>query len=437
MPARRSPHFLYISSLLGVCLFSSQVSSQSHEKPKLKNFGSSLERLKWNAERQATIETKRKDTQSKGTNSEDVVRVETSLVVSDVLVLDQQGQPVKGLIARDFALTEEGKPQSVGMFSLGDNVAVPRSIVLIIDYSCVQLPYLMTSVAAARTLIDKLGPSDRMAIVTDDIELLVDYTSNKRKLKDGLDVLLKRTLLVRRSPLAQDQSPHVPFGRGFQYSALMAVLKEAFDDEDVRPIIVFQTQGTEAAILQKPILRPPIPAGLTPDMKQEMDRVAKHLQDFMRRNKREFSLNDVYKAAETSRATVYTVVPGVRLIGLSVDEQIAQMRVFNDRLISLPLISKKNREANLNLPRDILRWEAEDMLNLQSALAVLSTITGGWIEFLDQPSQADVIYSHIFSDINRRYLLGYYPTNKEHDGKRRKINIEVRGHPEYLSLIHI
>jgi VWFA-related protein len=293
-----------------------------------------------------------------------------------------------------------------------------------------QLPFLQTSVAAARTLIDKLGPSDRMAIVTDDIELLVNYTNNKRKLNDGLDVLLGRTFLVRRSSL--ERSSHLPFGRGFQYSALMAVLKEAFDDEDARPIIIFQTQGIEASILQNPILRPPTPNGLTPDMQQEMDQVAKHHQEFMRRNKREFSLNDVYKAAETSRAIIYTVVPSVRLIGLSVDEQITQMRALNDRAMSLPLVSKKSREQNQKLPRDILKWEAEDMLNLQSALAVLSTITGGWIEFLDQPSQAEVIYSRIVSDINRRYLVGYYPTNKDHDGKRRKINVEVSGHPEYV-----
>jgi hypothetical protein len=35
------------------------------------------------------------------------------------------------------------------------------------------------------------------------------------------------------------------------------------------------------------------------------------------------------------------------------------------------------------------------------------------------------------SDINRRNVIGYYSTNKEHDGKRRKVNVEVRGHPEY------
>jgi len=431
MTGNRTSFYLTRISALSIALcFCSAAPGQTKEKPKLKNFGSSLEKLKWDPERKAAVETKRKDARF-ASSSDDVVRVQTNLVVSDVLVLDPQGRPVQGLAQKDFLVAENGNKQSVEMFSLGDNVAVPRSIVLIIDYSCMEIPFLRTSVAAAKTLIDKLGSADRMAIVTDDVELLVNYTNNKTRLKDGLDVLLKRTTLDR-SPLADPQQRHLPFGRGFQYSALMAVLKEAFDDEDVRPIIVFQTMGTEAHILENPIPLPPIPAGLTADMRLEMDRNEKHYQEYVRRNKREFSLNDVYKAAETSRATIYTVVPGFRLIGLSPEEQIAQVRAANDRTFSLPWHSEKSRKANLNLPPEIMKWEAEDTVNMQSALAVLSTITGGWIEFLDQPSQADEIYSRIFSDINRRYLIGYYPTNKQHDGKRRKVTISVRDHPEYM-----
>jgi hypothetical protein len=71
---------------------------------------------------------------------------------------------------------------------------------------------------------------------------------------------------------------------------------------------------------------------------------------------------------------------------------------------------------------------------LQSALSVVATLTGGWTEFLETPDQADAIYARIFSDINQRYIVGYYPTNKERDGKRRKIRFEVKGHPDYQIL---
>jgi VWFA-related protein len=272
-----------------------------------------------------------------------------------------------------------------------------------------------------------------MAIVTDDIELLVGYTEDKKKLKRRLDDLIART----RPPTVyhpRTNLDQLPFGRGFQYSAVMAVLKEAFDDEDERPIIIFQTDGAEAQILRNPIVTPSIPPGLPSDLRSQAEKNLAHFERYRRRNPREFSLTDVYRAAEKSRATIYTVVPGFRLIGLSSDEQIARTIAYHQKEISyLSSESVRKKEANklAAMPIEMFGFEAAQKLNLQSALAVLSTLTGGWIEFFDQPSQAADIYSRILSDINRRYIVGYYPTNKEHDGKRRKVNVEVRGHPEY------
>lgn len=425
----RSPFCVSIAATLVLCLSSSDVFSQSTQKPKLKDFGSSLKRLKWDPQRNAAVEKKRKDSESGNSPAEDVIRVDTSLVVADVVVLDRQGRPVIGLTSKDFIVTEDGRQQPVGMFSLGDNATVPRSIVLVIDYSCAQLLFLKASIEAAKAMVDKLAPNDRMAIVTDDIELLANYTNNKKKLKDKLDELIARTSLKR--DIFADRRP-IPFGRGFQFSALMAVLKEAFDEEDVRPIIIFQTDGNEALILRDGITVSPTPPSLPPDLDAEIQSQLKRLKEYRLRNPRNFSLNDVYKAAETSRATIYTVVPGFRLVGLPAETQLKQMRAYLERALSSSMVSAKHREHLIRYPDEAVRWEAADRVKVQSALAVLSTVTGGWIEFFDQPSQADEIYSRIFSDINRRYIVGYYPTNKEHDGKRRNISIAVRDHPEYM-----
>lgn len=433
MNSRQSSSLARIGFTLWLCLFlfSPAVLSQSptKEKPRLKDFGSSLKRLKWDSKLNTAVEVKQKG-DAKNSAADDVVRVETSLVVSDVLVLDQRGQSVNGLAANDFLVTEDSKPQQVGMFSLGDNATVPRRIVLIMDYGCSQLSFLSTSIAAAKILIEQLGPRDQMAIVTDDIELLSNYTNDKRKLKDALDRLLQRTSLAPKI-LFDIRKQGAPFGRGFQYSALMAILKEAFDEEDMRPIIIFQTDGSEAYILKNSNDRPSLPSNVPPDLIAELQEGLKHFEQYKLRNKREFSLNDVYRAAESSRATIYTVVPGLRLIGLSASDELSQMRAFNERLMATIRMVTRSREASRKFPDEVLSWQAKDLAYLQSALAVLSTTTGGWIEFLDQPSQAGEIYSRIFSDINRRYLVGYYPTNKEHDGKRRKVKIEVRDHPEY------
>jgi len=66
------------------------------------------------------------------------------------------------------------------------------------------------------------------------------------------------------------------------------------------------------------------------------------------------------------------------------------------------------------------------------ALASLAKGTGAWADYLEQPEQANELYTRVLNDINRRYVIGYYPTNRTRDGKRRKVSIEVRGHPEYI-----
>jgi hypothetical protein len=69
--------------------------------------------------------------------------------------------------------------------------------------------------------------------------------------------------------------------------------------------------------------------------------------------------------------------------------------------------------------------------NMQLALSELAKYTGGWTDFLERPDQAGEIYARILDDINKRYIIGYYPTNRTRDGKRRKVSIEVLRHPEY------
>lgn len=430
MQKRRSPGFVYIVATLVFCLLSSHALSQSNKKPKLKDFGSSLKRLKWNPQLNAAVETKRK-AEAKTSGDDDVIRVETSLVVADVLVLDQRGQAIPDLTANDFLVTEDNKPQQVGMFSLGDNAAVPRSIVLIVDHSGSQVPFINTSITAAKVLVDKLGPLDQMAIVTDDVELLTDFTSNKKKLKDNLELLRVRSTDLRL-PLMPGQRR---LGQSKQYSALMATLKEAFSAEDERPIIIFQTDGDEAIYLRDPIIVPSVTPGLPDDLRKESEKYVVRALKIQQDKQREFSLNDVFIATQKSRATIYTVVPGFRLIGLSFDEQMKQLRSQLESIsVAVPgdrHLAKRAEDRLARMGPESLKYDIDRAAKFQEALAAVATISGGWTEFLERPAQADEIYSRILSDINTRYLVGYYPTNKERDGKRRKIKIEVRGHPEY------
>ena len=409
------------------------------EKPKLKDFGSSLKKLKWDPRKNEAVNSAQPS--SDGSSDVDVIRIETSLVVSDVLVTDRQGHPIRNLTPADFTISEDDVPQQVGHFVLGDNANLARSIVLIIDYSRSQFPYIADSIEAAKVLVDKLRPHDQMAIVSDDVELLVGFTSDKRDLKEALDSLIGKTRGSKG--LLGIGKKRQQFGRSAQFSALMATLNEAFDDEDQTPVIVFQTDGDEIEYLRNSVIVHEVPPNLPAELQREVQEEIEQKKKLQRAGMTEFSLDDVYRAVERSRATIYTIIPRTRLIGFTQDEQIQRLTAEDERVVATwtgatsstklrSIFQARQEERQKKLTKEIWQARLDQELKVQEALVELEKLSGGWAEFLETRSQAAEIYNRIVQDLNQRYIVGYYPTNKAHDGKRRRISIAVKGHPEYV-----
>ncbi|HMV51804.1 MAG TPA: VWA domain-containing protein [Blastocatellia bacterium] len=365
--------------LVGILFSASNHAVLAQDERKREKLGSSLERLKWDKEKGEAVEKEpkaRTRKKSATAGDEDVLRIETTMAVFDLLVADRHGRPVSGLKKEDFVVVEDGVPQQLGAFTLGNNAELGRSIVLIIDYSGSQLPFLRTSIAAAKTLVDQLGPKDKMAVVTDDVTLLTDFTADKPKLKAELDQLQQKAFAKKK------------FGRSRQFSALFAVLRELVVEEE-RPIIIFQTDGDQLPYLQ-PFTPPPPPFKVLPAMAVK------------------FGLADIIAAAQREHTTIYSVISEERLLGRP---------------------SAKPSGGTGQTLEEII---AGLVLRAQKALVEVAAGSGGWHEFLERPEQAAAIYAKILDDINRRYVIGYYPTNEVRDGKLRKVRFEIRGHPEYV-----
>src|SRR6185369_14180293 len=434
--ARRSLALLILLLIFGL-LTPSYPQSAPEEKPKLKDFGSSLRNMKWDPNKNAAVSN---NPAAKNQSDDDVIRIETSLVTSDVLVTDRQGRLIRGLNANDFLITEDGVPQQIGHFVLGDNANRSRTIVLIIDYSRSQFPYIAESIEAAKGFVDKIGRNDRMAIVTDDVEVLVDFTTDKLALKKGLDSLLGRNRGSKSFLGVGGKRPR--FGRSAQYSALMATLKEAFDEVDQNPIIVFQTDGDELEYLRNSVINYEVPAGVPAELLREVQNEVEQKRKLQRAGLTEFSLDDVYRAAEKSRASIYSIIPQTRLLDLSRDEQLRRMADEDARTVATwsaassdkfkKIYQAREEERRRKLTPELLQARLDQELKVQRALVDLAKLTGGWAEFLETKTQTTDVYNRILADINQRYVIGYYPTNKVRDGKRRRIAIEVKGHPDYV-----
>lgn len=409
-------------SLLFLLFYNFATPAQTIEEkkpPRIIDFGASL---------RANYQKKRREAENlKPLNSteEEVIKIDTDLVITDILVVNEKGFAVSNLTKNDFIVDEDKTPQTVDTFSIGDGGSVPRSIVLIMDYSGSLLPFIKTSVASAKVLVDQLKPQDRMAIVTDDVDLLTDFTRDKKLLKDKLDSLENKALVKKI------------LGRSEQYSALMATLNELFDNEDIRPIVIFQTDGDEIATLKGNFVPQPKPKNLPKNFK------------FYEPKEKSFSYADIVTAAERARATIYTVIPGTRYINIPEDQQLARAKKDIDIRRSLAAQSFNPPAIPTNLPADLkkkfekmrqerdeqmVKMYADSHISMHRPVAALAFTTGGWAEHIETPEQAEEVYSRVLWDINNRYLIGYYPSNQMKDGTRRTIKIQVKNHPEYKIL---
>src|SRR6266571_2358530 len=406
--------------------------SASPEKTRAKTFGSSLRKYK-------PKELRDFQDRPKSNEPDDVetIRVTTDLVVNDVLVTDQNGKMVTELNKDDFVVTEDGAPQKIEVFSPGESLSVPRSIVLIIDCYIAQAPYLKNSIQAAKMLVDRLAPQDKMAIVTVDVKLVVDFTADKTLLKNKLSSLLKDPILESRKELEAllpqiKDDPRLSkrvwdiwekngVGPGREFEALLAVLNEMFDREDRQRIVIFQGDGNE--IIQ-----------LAPDNDTSL-RIASSAGEEARagfnpkKPVKNFEFSDIKEAIERSRATIYSVAPGIRFLGLSNEEQQARAKLsFTNAFRAM-----YGREAPLSRLREEFPSQYGEMLLAgQTAMFRIAELSGGNLGFIEKPEDAEGVYSNIFKLISNRYLIGYYPTNQARDGKRREMKVEVRSHPEYI-----
>jgi len=318
-----------------------------------------------------------------------VIRVDTELVITEFTVKDKRGRPVRGLTAADLRVEEDGVEQNIEIFSFGKaSAAIARSVVLVIDYSQSQAPYIETSVEAAKVLVDMLEANDRMAIVTDDVELLVGFTSDKSELKSRLERLKVNSRDGR-------------YGKSLQMTALNASVLELFNSGDKRPIVIFQTDGDEYA--QLALWR----------RRWSRGECAGSLRSFA----------DLEKALETAGTTVYSVIPGLTA-------EITSEEAGDEQL---DLEQTVKREARMRraafqgpMKHFAVRNWAKGRLRDAEAIEQLSIRTGGISQFLDRPENASAVYRRILDEMNNRYLLGYYPRNSSSDGGNRSIKVILK-----------
>jgi VWFA-related protein len=129
------------------------------------------------------------------------------LVEADALVLDADGHPAPGLTPADFTLTVDGQPraiESVDYVAAGmpgaphdTGAASPtgaapqrsalRHVVFVVDEGNISAGGGKAAMAAAGGLLDRLGPADRIALLSIPSGPAVDFTAEHAPIRAALD----------------------------------------------------------------------------------------------------------------------------------------------------------------------------------------------------------------------------------------------------------
>jgi len=155
----------------------------------------------------------------------------TTLVVETVSIKDKDGQPVEGLTAKDFTITEDGVPQTIKFFeyqkldepAAADSAPAPpnepiaplakyphsqitpeapgdfkyrdrRLLALYFDMSAMPVPDQIRAFSAARKFIDtQLTPADLVAVLMYQggaVQVLQDFTADRARLATIIETLV-------------------------------------------------------------------------------------------------------------------------------------------------------------------------------------------------------------------------------------------------------
>lgn len=321
-------------------------------------------------------------------NREDTIRLDTDLVMLDMAVTDRDGKRSisaggAGLRAEDFVVYEDGVRQKISSFFTTE---VPFNLVLLIDTSGSTRDDISLIRQAALRFLDELRPQDRVAVVqfNKQIELLEDLTADHAKLEGALALLNAGT------------------GTSF-YDAVQLTIEEALKNVEGRKAVIALTDGVDSYGYQTyeqilPALEKTRASFYFLELDTESFTGDGMARDCADENHFEFSRKQLNKyLREYGRAG---------------------SRAFFDSHCALPKAERVQINQRL--------YEAA-----RRELREIADKTGGRVYPVRQLQQLDSVYSQIAVELHTQYSLAYYPSNEKHDGKWRKVKVELK-RPGYV-----
>ncbi|HXW07035.1 MAG TPA: VWA domain-containing protein [Vicinamibacterales bacterium] len=347
-------------------------------------------------------------------------KVEVNYVEIDAIVTDANGNFVRTLTKGDFEVFEDGKPQSVSMFSLVDLPVEPtdpplfatapiepdvasnarefdgRVFVLILDDLHTHSARSLRVKAAARQFVERhVGANDLVAILTTGggRGTAQEFTSSKPRLLKAIDAFMGQKLrsatleriddYYRQRDMRSGNAPRDPgeAERAFKARNTLATLESVANYmtgiRGRRKAVLFFSEGIDYDITN------PIQNQYASDIMHETQ--------------------DAIAAATRANVSFY----GIDARGLG---------ALSDEIMSIQSLPEDNSIGLTNLQNE-LRLS-------QDSLRVISDETGGFAA-VNRNEFADT-FTRIVRENSSYYVLGYYSSDTRRDGRFRRLEVRVR-----------
>jgi VWFA-related protein len=397
-----------------------------------------------------------------------IFRSTVELVHVDVVVVDKDGNAVRGLTEKDFVLKDRKKPQVIATFEevsherLEGTAAVPvfpptlrldvasnqtvqadRLVVMVIDDLHIYNGRTDKSKELARRVITELGAQASMAVIFTSGERSTQVTEDRSVLLTAANTLKGRKGWRKPHEANDKQRSPNPFSAGGSMDsraddALLSRL-DAISDTQKISLQEFQDNMAQFKALQEAarilgaddarrkafvLLSEGIAKDMTGVFEHEItpcEAVIATLDPPPCYHDR--SLREMMESMRRSSVSTYALDPR----GKVTSQQLA-LEMFPD--LTTPKQSQAPRDTSVQeeLPKDLtFRWN-NPIRQAQDGLSVLAEASGGFA--ITDSDDYDTGIKRIIEDIDHYYLLGFYPADPM--GKfYRPIQVEVAGHPDW------
>jgi VWFA-related protein len=171
------------------------------------------------------------------------ISVETNLVTVFATVRDKHSQIIANLTKDDFALDEDGRPQTITYFARENDL--PLTVGLLVDTSMSQRRVLDQERSASSSFVDHALREDKkdqafLIHFDHEVELLQDLTTSRKKLETALGLLQTPELED-----ASDGSGHHRGGGTLLYDAVFLASDDLMKKQQGRKALIILSDGVD------------------------------------------------------------------------------------------------------------------------------------------------------------------------------------------------